>query len=255
MRRDGRQHLKELRASLPNGSRRKQMRRFPLGAAAAVAAAGGYASLYRLGRTWGATEREQRRALAGDELLPDARAWTTHAITIAAPAVAVWPWLVQMGWGRAGWYTYRWVDRLLFPANGPSADRILPEHQRLGEGDRVPDGPPQVDCWFTVERLEPGRLLVLRSTRHLPSSWRQCGLAMDWIWSWQLEEPSPGQTRVIQRNRMRLDPWWFERAFLATIVPADLVMARSHLRGLRTRVEGAASSAAGHAELLRSAHA
>ena len=55
--------------------------------------------LYRLGQTWGATGQEQQQPLAGDELLPDARAWTTHAITVAAPAHAVWPWLVQMGWG------------------------------------------------------------------------------------------------------------------------------------------------------------
>jgi hypothetical protein len=64
---------------------------------------------------------------------------------------------------------------------------------------------------------------------------------MDWIWSWHLEEPTRGRTRVIQRNRMRLDPWWFERAFLATIVPADFIMARSHLRGLQARAEGAAA--------------
>jgi hypothetical protein len=217
------------------------MRNLPRGATAAVAAAGGYAVLYRLGQTWGATVQEQRQALAGDELLPHATAWTTHAITIAAPSAAVWPWLVQMGWGRAGWYTYRWVDRLLFPANGPSADQLLPEHQRLAVGDRVPDGPPEADCWFTVERLEPQRLLVLRSTRHLPASWRQRGLAMDWIWSWHLEEPTRGRTRVIQRNRMRLRPVWFERAFLATIVQADFIMARSHLQGLQRRVEASAA--------------
>jgi hypothetical protein len=213
------------------------MRRIPVGATAAIAVAGGYAALYRLGQTWGATRQERRRALAGDELLPDARAFTTHAITIAAPARHVWPWLVQMGWGRSGWYTYRWVDRLLFPANGPSANQILPEHQQLRVGDHLPDGPPAADCWFTVERLEPDRLLVLRSTRHLPASWRQRGLAMEWIWSWHLSEPAPGCTRLIQRNRMRLDPPWFERAFLDTIVPADFVMARSHLRGLQRRAE------------------
>jgi hypothetical protein len=167
--------------------------------------------------------------------------------------LAVWPWLVQMGWGRAGWYTYRWVDRLLFPANGPSADRTLPEHQRLAIGDQVPDGPPEADCWFTVERLEPGRLLVLRSTKHLPASWRERGLAMDWIWSWQLDEPVPGRTRVIQRNRMRLEPAWFERAFLATIVPADFIMARSHLRGLRRLVQGSVSSAVRNPRISRTA--
>ena len=217
------------------------MRNLPRGATAAVAAAGGYAVLYRLGQTWGATVQEQRQALAGDELLPDATAWTTHAITIAAPSAAVWPWLIQMGWGRAGWYTYRWVDRLLFPANGPSANQLLPEHQQLAVGDQVPDGPPEADCWFTVERLEPQRLLVLRSTRHLPASWRQRELGMDWIWSWHLDEPTAGSTRLIQRNRMRLEPPWFERAFLATIVPADFIMARSHLQGLKARAEGAAA--------------
>jgi hypothetical protein len=207
------------------------MRNLPRGATAAVAAAGGYAVLYCLGQTWGATVQEQHQPLAGDELLPDATAWTTHAITIAAPAHDVWPWLVQMGWGRAGWYTYRWVDRLLFPANGPSANHILPDHQQLQVGDRVPDGPPAADCWFTVEQLEPERLLVLRSTRHLPASWRQRGLAMDWIWSWHLSEPTAGSTRLIQRNRMRLRPVWFERAFLATIVPGRLHHGRSHLPG------------------------
>jgi hypothetical protein len=213
------------------------MRQISRGATAAVAAAGGYATLYRLGQTWGATDHEQRKALAGDELLPTATALTTHAITIAAPPAAVWPWLAQMGWGRAGWYTYRWVDRLLFPANGPSANHILPEHQQLAVGDHILDGPPETDCWFTVEQLEPERLLVLRSTRHLPASWRQRGLGMDWIWSWQLDQSAPGRTRVIQRNRMRLEPAWFQRAFLATIIPADFIMARSHLRGLQRRVE------------------
>jgi hypothetical protein len=172
-----------------------------------VAAAGGYAALYRLGQTWGATDHERRQALAGDELLPFARARTTHAITIAAPAVAVWPWPVPMGWGRAGWYTYRWVDRLL----------------------------------------------VLRSTRHLPASWRERGLAVGWIWSWQLDEPVPERTRVIQRNRMRLEPAWFERAFLAAIVPADFIMARSHLRGLRRRVQGSGSSAVRNRRISRTA--
>jgi hypothetical protein len=95
------------------------MRYLPVGAAAA-AAAGGYATLYRLGQTWGATNQERQQALVGDELLPNARAWTTHAITIEAPAPNVWPWLAQMGWGRAGWYTYRWVDRLCSRPTAPA---------------------------------------------------------------------------------------------------------------------------------------
>ena len=51
---------------------------------------------------WGATDQEVGRAMPGDDLLPDA-ASTTRAITIAAPAEQVWPWLVQIGYGRGGW--------------------------------------------------------------------------------------------------------------------------------------------------------
>ena len=76
---------------------------------------------------------------------------------------------------------------------------------------------------------------------------------MDWIWSWQLDEPVPGRTRVIQRNRMRLEPAWFERAFLATIIPADFIMARSHLRGLRRLAQGPASSAVRNPRISRTA--
>src|SRR5215207_9314743 len=143
------------------------MRNLARGAAIMVMGAGGYAALYRLGQSWGASAQEQRQPLPGDELLANATAWTTHAITIGAPPAAVWPWPVQMGWGRAGWYTYRWVDRLLFPANGPSADRILPEHQRLAIGDQVPDGPPEAGCWCCSR----------------PGTCRRHGASAGWRWT------------------------------------------------------------------------
>ena len=99
-----------------------------LGRAVAVAVAA-EAALVHLGRTYGSTREERSRRLPGDEVVADPVVQTDHAITIDAPPSAVWPWLVQMGWGRGGWYTARWVDRVLFPANGPSADRVVPELQ------------------------------------------------------------------------------------------------------------------------------
>ncbi len=57
-------------------------------------------------RRWGATEEEANRALPGDELVPDPKFHATHAITIEAPPAEVWPWLVQMGQGRGGLYSY-----------------------------------------------------------------------------------------------------------------------------------------------------
>ena len=128
---------------------------------AVIAGAVGYAGLQRLGRTFGATAEDQRRNLPGDELIASPMAVTTHATAIAAPPERIWPWLLQMGWHRGGWYTAEWVDRLLFPANWPSATTIVPALQHLKVGDGVPDGPPQSGCAFVVTRLEPERHLVV----------------------------------------------------------------------------------------------
>ena len=71
---------------------------------------------------WGATDDEVHRTMPGDGLIPDA-ASTTRAITIAAPAEQVWPWLVQLGYGRGGWYSYDWIDNDGQPDRGiPSAN-------------------------------------------------------------------------------------------------------------------------------------
>jgi hypothetical protein len=206
--------------------------------AVAAAVVGGYSSLYHLGRSWGATPEERRSTVPGDELVAAPKLQTTHAITIDATPEDVWPWLVQMGWGRAGWYTYRWVDLALFPANGPSADRVLAGHQHLEVGDRISDGPPETACFFTVRQLEPARLLVLYSDSHLfgPLAARD-DVTMDWAWTWQLTPRPGGRTRLLQRNNGRMTPAWAAALYLATIVPADFVMARSHLRGIKERAE------------------
>jgi hypothetical protein len=83
---------------------------------------------------WGATDAEVAAPMPGDELVPRSSFTATRAITIDAPPEAVWPWLVQLGDRRAGWYTYDLLDN----AGYPSADRILSEHQNLRVGDRVP---------------------------------------------------------------------------------------------------------------------
>ena len=81
----------------------------------------------------------------------------------------MWPWLVQMGWGRAGWYTARWVDRLLFPANGPSATQIIPELQSLDVGDFIPDGAPETKTGLIVK----GGAGIVRSSSTRPAISRE----------------------------------------------------------------------------------
>jgi hypothetical protein len=209
-----------------------------------AAAVGAYGTLQWLGRNYGATRHERRRRLPGDEVCAHPQIVTTHATTIDAPPHTIWPWLVQMGWGRAQWYTARWVDRLLFPANGPSADRVVPELQHLGVGDRILDGPPETNCYFLVRSLESNRHLVLHSTQHLPPGWAErCGASIDLTWAFVLEAAGEGRTRFIIRSRCRLAPWTVAVCYVAAIVPADFVMSRQMMRGLRTRAERFSSPA------------
>lgn len=210
-----------------------------------VAAVGGVTlavAATRLGRTWGSTPEERRRHLPSDDLVPDPTFVTDHAITVHGRSEDVWPWLVQTGWHRGGWYTYRWVDRLLFPANAPSADVILPEFQGLAVGDHVPDGAPHTGCYFVVERMVPPHLLVLRSTTHVPPRPRDAWI--DWVWAWAIDDAGEGAVRVHLRTRGAVGPPWLATAYGAALW-TDFIMGRSHLRGLKQRVEAAAAMAVG----------
>jgi hypothetical protein len=194
-----------------------------------------------LGQTYGSTPEERRMTLPGDDIVPDPQVVTNHAITIDAPPESVWPWLVQMGWHRAGWYTARWVDRLLFPANWPSADRLIPELQDIKIGSFIPDGPPETKCGFIVEEFDADHVLVLRSTSHVPKSWRtRYGASLDWSWTFSLTPVDQGRrTRFLFRSRWMTKPWWFTLFGWLIVVPADFVMSRDMLHGVKERVERA----------------
>jgi hypothetical protein len=86
---------------------------------------------------WGATPEEATRPLPYDELVPDPTWSSTRAVTVEATPEQIWPWLVQMGWGRAGWYGYDWVDN----GGKPSSWEILPEYQHLEIGTKFPMSP------------------------------------------------------------------------------------------------------------------
>lgn len=112
---------------------------------------------------WGATEKEAREPLPGDDLCPNPRVQSTRAITIDAPPERVWPWIVQMGMGRAGFYTHEWVERPLggYYAEGHSATRIHPEFQDLKVGDLVDYGGGNL---VLVHAIEPFKYLVHAET-------------------------------------------------------------------------------------------
>ncbi|HYO19997.1 MAG TPA: hypothetical protein VES02_15170, partial [Dermatophilaceae bacterium] len=159
------------------------------------------------------------RDLPGDELVPGADLVATRAITIAAPPCDVWPWLVQIGIGRAGAYTYDWLERLA-GLDVHSSRRIMPEHQNLGVGDVIPvenDG-----TGLRVHILEHDRILGTRTDDGT------------WAWTWVLQPVGSG-TRLLSRTRMttRHSPGLARLATHVLMVLASWVMERKMLLGLR----------------------
>lgn len=203
------------------------------------AAVASYTALQMLGRRAGSTAAERRAALPGDELVRRPQMAMNHAATIDASADQIWPWLAQLGWHLGGWYTPRWVDRLLFPANWASLDRLDPRLVRdLSIGDTIPDGPPGT-AEYVVAQVEPPHVLVLHSTTHLPPGWDvKYGARFSWTWCFRLTDLPGGRTRVHLRVRGHGRPWWFIALYVTALVPADYVMSTAMLRGLRRRAEG-----------------
>ena len=192
-----------------------------LGALAAL-----YAGLLRRRiLTWGATDAEARSRLPGDELLEEADGVATRAISVEAPASAVWPWLAQIGPSpRGGAYTYDWIENLL-GLDMHSADRVLPEFQHPEVGDTLGYGANRM----RAEVVEPEHALAWRSEDG------------NWVWSFVLQERD-GHTRLISRNRFRL-PTPASRVGMLPMEPASLVMERKMLLGIKQRAERLARSA------------
>jgi hypothetical protein len=180
-------------------------------AVSAALAAGGYALIVRprLLR-WGATDEEVQGAYPGAELIPGGARGATDAITIEAPPAAVWPWLIQMGYGRAGWYSWDHLDNF----GHASADRIHPEWQQLAVGDRLP-ADPYHKTWWEVAALEPECFLGLRASMDLrgrmydPRGPRP-RFFTDSLWAWQLEELPGGRTRLVESGYWAFRPRWLQ---------------------------------------------
>ncbi|MCP3422273.1 SRPBCC family protein [Nocardioides pinisoli] len=207
-----------------------------VGAGAALLAAG--AALQVLGRRAGSTAEERAARLPGDDLVVHPQMVMDHAITVAAGREEVWPWLTQMGWHLGGWYTPSWVDRLLFPDNWASLDRLDPRLVRdLQVGDVVPDGRPGT-AHFRVAQVESPELLVLGSVTHVPPRWAvDRGAQITWTWTIHLTALPGRATRVHLRVRERTSPAWLTGFYVATVVPSDFVMSRGMLHGLKDRAE------------------
>jgi len=196
----------------------------------------------------GATDAEVRRSLPGDDLVPNPKCGYTQAITIRAPVSEVWPWLVQIGYKRAGWYSHDFLHRLMGIAGcvddeRRSAKRIIPELQDLKVGDVVEIAP---GMGYVVAGLEPEQALILQS-RLDAGKWQsfsssdplpQKYLSSSWVWF--LEETDEGTTRLIVRVRSDCSPGMLTT--LSTRISSELgslVMQPKTLQVLKQRAEAA----------------
>jgi hypothetical protein len=232
-------------------------------ALASVGAAIGFMKVRAQFRTWGIDAEEAAKPLPGDEIVQNAEAIDTRGIDIGAPPKDVWPWLVQMGYGRAGWYSYDELDM-----DRPSADRIMPELQHLEIGDLLPTHPAG---GFVVKVIEPRKALVVYADRSLvqeqaeaaraegtsledaSTNVRATGMYLDKSmpgdfqasWAFVLEPQEDNRTRLIERFRghMELPSEGTTPPFAPALASKALlfglfVMVRRQMLGIRDRVEG-----------------
>jgi len=187
--------------------------------------------------SWGATSSEETMALPGDDRVPRARMLVTRAITLPAPPEKVWPWLVQIGTKRAGWYSYDWLDN----GGRPSAREILPPFQHLKIGDNIPasgDG----SFGFPVVMLEKNRVLGLGGMLDFQKSTSfraedpQPRKYMNALWVMVLQPLGKDQTRFLVRYRMDYQPAFPGCLAQAFLEPVHFIMERKMLLELQKRV-------------------
>ena len=188
---------------------------------------------------WGATPEEVAAPFPGQEIIAGGRRGGTMAATIEAPPAEVWPWLVQMGCDRAGWYSWDRLDN----GGAPSAERIHPEWQVIAVGDRMlsrPDG----STWFDVAAVEPECFLALRASLDIrgrpfdPRGPRPAVGYSDSTWCFLLRELGGERTRLLVSGWADSQPALPARVMDALLwEPAHWLMQTRQFAGLKRRAE------------------
>ena len=190
--------------------------------------------------SWGATDEEVHESFPGEDLIPNGQRGGTMAVTINAPPSSVWPWLVQMGCDRAGWYSWDQLD------NGgvPSAEHIHPDWQDLAVGDHLLST-PSGNVWFEVASIEPEQFLALRASinlrtgRPFDTALGRPDFYLDGVWSFQLK-PLPGErTRLVVSGYASARPKLLQKiADFFFLEPAHWIMQTRQFTNLKRRTEG-----------------
>ncbi len=233
------------RPSAPHLAVGRLARSFTVVSALAVAAR-------RVPARTGATRAEAAATRPGDGIILKPTTIWNRGITIAATRRQIWPWLVQMGYGRAGFYVPEWVDRLVWHVPAANSAVLLPQYADIAVGDVIADGPQYLAYW-RVRVVEPERALVYWTRRHpwhgatvdpalagaLEGRERELlegGTYAECSWGFFLDESGPDCTRLLIRTRALSSPWWLRRLPYGLI---DAYVSRAVLRTIRRLAESA----------------
>lgn len=172
--------------------------------------------------SYGATDDEIRAEFPGDELVANPASFVNRAVTISASPEEIYPWIVQIGADRGGWYSYTWLEAAI-RCPVANADRIHPEWQSLNEGDLVEMCPSGIPPAYEVARIIPNRAIVMGH--------QEDGAWVD-LWQFVLLPQEDGTTRLILRTRtMMTGGIW------SVIHPGVFVMEYGLLHGIKARAE------------------
>ncbi|WP_157156751.1 hypothetical protein [Diaminobutyricimonas sp. LJ205] len=206
-----------------------------------IIAAVGYAKYVRPKQLrWGSDDAEVSAVLPGDALVSQPKMQTTRAVTIRATPAEVWPWLVQIGYGRAGFYSYDQSEKAV-GADPERSRRILPEFQNLQVGDVIPWG--ENNDGIPVRMLERESVLSLGGTvdastgKFVAAAAPRPERTVEVSWTFVLKPVGDTSTRLITRTRVAYDSPAIGAAVRALLEPGQYLMERKMLLGIKERVE------------------
>jgi hypothetical protein len=197
-------------------------------------------------KSWGSKGFESEITLPGDEQIPSPKVIVNRSIQISVPPEKVWPWLIQIGFQRAGWYSYDSLENAVGVADfmdGHSSTRIIPELQNLQVGDTIPAAPDPY-LKFNVIHLASPESMVLQALinpitgKNLREENIGSGIWMRQIWSFYLAETQDRNTHLIVRSRIDYGPELLMNPLSWFIIePAHFIMEQKMLKGIKYRAE------------------